>query len=66
MECIKQITQMLTIRQGEGKITPQMNQISCTDGTGSLLMKITRKLFQTLCDISGDDALFLDVRCSWA
>ena len=61
MECVKQITQMLTIRQLKSEITPQMNQIGCTDGTWTLLPEITRKLFQTLCYIGGDDALLLDV-----
>ena len=61
MECVKQITQMLTIRQRKSEVAPQMDQIGSTDSTGSLLMEITRKLFQTLCDIGGDDALFLNV-----
>ncbi len=38
-----------------------MNKISCTDGTRTFFTKIRGKLFETLCDICGDDTLFLDI-----
>ena len=61
MEGMQQIAKMLVIRERECKVTPEMHQIGSPDGARTLFVEITRKLFEALCDISGDDALFLDV-----
>ena len=61
MEDMQQIAQMLAIRERERKVTPEMHQIGSPDGTRPLFVKVARELFQALCDISGDDTLFLNI-----
>ena len=49
------------VGQGETEVTAQMHQVSGPHGRWSFLAEVTGILFQTLCDISRHQALFLQI-----
>ena len=61
MQRAEHITKMFVIRQAKREVTTQMHQIAGTSRIGAILIEVTRELFQTLRDISGNVTLFLNI-----
>ena len=59
--CSQTINLLLYINDFESEITSKMSQIGCPYCSGAFLLEITRELFQTLCDVGSNNALFLDI-----
>ena len=61
MQSLQKIADMGMIRQAEGEVAPEVNEVGRSHCARSLFTEIARKLFQTLRDIGSHDALFLNV-----
>ena len=64
MQGVKQVAYTPMFRQRKCEITTQMYQVCSPDCIWSFLVEIIRKLFQTLCNISGHITLLLNILCT--
>jgi hypothetical protein len=58
---LEKIADMGMIRQAEGEVAPEVNEVGRSHCARTLFTEIARKLFQALRDIGSHDALFLNV-----
>ena len=61
MQGLQQIADMIDILEFKSEVASQVHQISRSHRARTFLPEITRKLFQALSNIGGNDALFLDI-----